>query len=785
VARHVLAGGPLAAARSISRKAAILAAALSIVVAPSATAATPPTPFALEDGLGYYHPVSPQRVKDTRTGAPIGQQASIQVTVSGVAGVPGTAVAVVVNVTAVKPTKGTYLTVYPNGEPRPTASNLNVPAGATIANLVVAKIGTNGKIKIYNNSGNTDVVVDIAGWYDDVLRPFPGPHANGARFTPISPFRARDTRTTATPIGPGQSFAVDVTGVGTVGGKVPASGVRAVVVNITAVSPTRGTFLTAYPDGEARPLASNLNAPAGKNVPNLAIVKVGANGNIRIYNNSGSTHVIVDIAGWYGAHSTTLGGGEFTANSPFRVADTRPGSPIGPKSTATLTIGGAADVPKSGAAAVVLNLTAVKPTRSTYLTVHPSGEPRPVASNLNVAAGETRPNLVVVKVGADGKIKIYNNSGSVDVVVDVLGWYVRDGETADTPFDSAGGPPFGTVSLAGEPEGRSLAPDALPAASFANPMSPEETAGFWTADRISEIMGQAVPMALPERGPSGLQPSAVGSGEELWLHDHGYFDEGDQHLPVGRIIFRIPLNHTDIRGEAVPAGYYSCSGTLVARNVVLTAAHCVVSRAQSGENIWFDQFLFIPGQYAGTAPRGNWTSWLNSWAPGDEDGPWFTWVTNGEDGEVGNFWPADYAFLEFGTQSGDYPGDVAGYLPMDIPPWGTWVQDVGYPAGGGYSTYCTKAGSPTNVCYPFMTWSYFQEYFEHQDGWFEVGLGSWMTGGSSGGPMLSMQGETFYVSSVNSNGLSVFIDGVEWGYNMWGPWFNSITFDIYEAIAIP
>ena len=51
--------------------------------------------------------------------------------------------------------------------------------------------------------------------------------------------------------------------------------------------------------------------------------------------------------------------------------------------------------------------------------------------------------------------------------------------------------------------------------------------------------------------------------------------------------------------------------------------------------------------------------------------------------------------------------------------------------------------------------------------------------------MLSVQGETFAVSSVNSNGMAWVEDGVVWGFNMWGPWFNSVTFDIYNEIALP
>ena len=73
--------------------------------------------------------------------------------------------------------------------------------------------------------------------------------------------------------------------------------------------------------------------------------------------------------------------------------------------------------------AVVLNVTVTNPTAVSYLTVYPSGTTRPLASDLNYAGGQTIPNLVVVKLGADGTISLYNNRGSADVVIDVAGWY--------------------------------------------------------------------------------------------------------------------------------------------------------------------------------------------------------------------------------------------------------------------------------------------------------------------------------------------------------------------------
>ncbi len=73
--------------------------------------------------------------------------------------------------------------------------------------------------------------------------------------------------------------------------------------------------------------------------------------------------------------------------------------------------------------AVVLNVTVTGPTGAGYVTVWPDGVTRPGTSDLNFVGGQTIPNLVVVQVGSNGKVDVYNSFGSTNVVIDVMGWY--------------------------------------------------------------------------------------------------------------------------------------------------------------------------------------------------------------------------------------------------------------------------------------------------------------------------------------------------------------------------
>jgi hypothetical protein len=113
------------------------------------------------------------------------------------------------------------------------------------------------------------------------------------------------------------------------------------------------------------------------------------------------------------------------------------GTGTGPLETAAtlkVRVAGRGGVPLSGVDAVAINVTATSPTARSFLTVWPTGKSRPNASNLNVAAGQTVPNFVMVKVGTGGQISIFNHRGTVDVIVDVVGWFPTGGSyTALTP----------------------------------------------------------------------------------------------------------------------------------------------------------------------------------------------------------------------------------------------------------------------------------------------------------------------------------------------------------------
>jgi hypothetical protein len=256
-------------------------------------------------------------------------------------------------------------------------------------------------------------------------------------FTPLVPTRILDTRTSLGghpgKLGPGQSLSQQITGQG----GVPAHGVGSVVVNVSVTEPTAPSHLTVWPSGNPMPLSSNLNYVPGQTVPNLVTVGLGADGAVLVYNNAGSTHVIVDVVGYYAGATGNLGS-RFRGLDPTRLFDTRNGS--GGVPDASLTSGqilafevtGKGGVPATGVTSVVMNVTVTEPTSSGFVTVYPDGGATPTASNLNFVAGLTAPNLVVVKVPASGVVDFYhfsNFGGRTHLLADVVGYYDDDRST--------------------------------------------------------------------------------------------------------------------------------------------------------------------------------------------------------------------------------------------------------------------------------------------------------------------------------------------------------------------
>ncbi len=377
------------------------------------------------DAAGSFAPLAPSRILDTRVGngatGPVPANSTVQLQVSGRGGVPAVGVAaVVLNVTASQPQSSGYLTVYPGGGSRPTASNINFPAGGTVANLVTVELSSTGTVSITNtSSGSTQIIADVEGYF------LPGWVSAPGSFVPLSPARVLDTRSNLGATGPvaaNSTVHLQVTGKG----GVPMSGVGAVVLNVTVTTPRAGGYLRVYPDSATVPTSSNVNFTAGQTVANQVVVKVSSAGKVAITNtSSGTVQIIADVSGYY---LNTLAG-SFVPLSPTRVLDTRSnigaGGPVAANSTIRVQISGKGGVPASGAMAVVLNVTVTSPQKNGFLTVYPDSTTTPNASTLNFAAGQTVPNLVTVKLSSAGKVAITNTSGgTVQVIADVSGYYV-------------------------------------------------------------------------------------------------------------------------------------------------------------------------------------------------------------------------------------------------------------------------------------------------------------------------------------------------------------------------
>jgi SpoIID/LytB domain protein len=246
--------------------------------------------------------------------------------------------------------------------------------------------------------------------------------ASPSRFQPITPLRVLDTRngtgTLAAPLAAGCTIAVSVAGVT----GVPATGLAAVAVNVTATAARAPGYLTVYPCGQPLPLASSVNYGEGVDVANMTDVRVGTGGQICIYTLS-TVDVVVDVLGWFGDSAAD----GFEPMTPTRALDTRNGT--GPPA-GRVPAGGAlafsmidAGVP-ADAAGVLLNAAATEPVAPGYLTVFPCGVAPPLASTLNYGTGRTVANQAATPIGAGAQVCVASFA-STHVVADVLGWFGR------------------------------------------------------------------------------------------------------------------------------------------------------------------------------------------------------------------------------------------------------------------------------------------------------------------------------------------------------------------------
>jgi alpha-tubulin suppressor-like RCC1 family protein len=413
-----------------SRLRGVVALLVSWVVVGVLASLAPVSASAVVTTPGGLTSLSPSRLLDTRigVGAPksaVAAGGTVGLQVTGRGGVPASGVsAVVLNVTVTAPAKPGYITVFANRTLRPGASNLNFVAGQTVANLVIAQVGQYGRVNLYNGStGTVQLIADVSGYY------LAGTPIASGTFQPLPPSRVLDTRTgTGAPkaaVAAGGTVALQILG----RGGVPA-GASVVVLNVTVTAPAKPGYLTVYGEGTTRPTASNLNFVAGQTVPNLVIAQTGPTGKVVLYNGStGTVQLVADVAGYY-LFGMASAEGTFRSLAPYRVLDTRdgvgaPDAAVVAAGTVHLKVTDRGGVPAFGVSAVVLNVTATAPARAGYTTVYADLMPRPTASNLNFATGQTVPNLIIAPVGTNGTVDLFNGgSGTVQLIADVAGYYL-------------------------------------------------------------------------------------------------------------------------------------------------------------------------------------------------------------------------------------------------------------------------------------------------------------------------------------------------------------------------
>ena len=343
-----------------------------------------------------------------------GSELVLQVT--GRAGVPADAQAVVVNLTAIRPTEGGFVTVHPCLFNPTLTSSLNFRVSADTGNEIVVDLDDEGRICLFVQ-GVTDLALDLVGYV---------PAAS--LYRTIRPSRLLDTRATGITIDrrfqnggrleAGSRLELDVRGRAGI-----SSDAVAVVVNVTAVKPGRKGFLTVHPCLEAVPNAASLNYQVGVVRGNEIVAQLSSQGTICVFT-SESTELVVDVVGEVTSENT------YRPVAPARIVETRTGSAtidgrfdaVGARPAngiLRVVAGGRAGVPSS-ARGVVVNATVVVPENRGYLTVwNCEGDP-PLAASLNHVLGEVVGNELVIDLER-GEFCVFTSVGT-HLTLDVVGY---------------------------------------------------------------------------------------------------------------------------------------------------------------------------------------------------------------------------------------------------------------------------------------------------------------------------------------------------------------------------
>ncbi len=394
-------------------------------------------------GLMYYPLARPVRLLDTRPGAspnacvqpntPIQANTPFTLPARGTCEglvIPANATTITGNVTTVQ-SGGGFLTLYPSDAPRPTVANTNYLPNEILNNAFTVGVGANdGAIKIFVTS-NTDVVIDVTGYYAPVS-------TLGLYFHPLpKPIRLLETRqnqpgcvTTNTPLQAGSTRTQ--TGVITCDGVTIPSDALALVGNATTVDPAGEGFLTLYTANATQPFVSSSNFVTGQIMNAPFTVGLSPSGDFKIYTTR-TTNLVVDITGYYSSQVSGINGQGllFTSlGSPLRLLDTRPGEPGCYTPGAPMNSGQVYTQQTQSACtnliptarALIGNATVVNPAGLGFLTFWPSNANQPLIATSNYTAGQIFNRYFKIGLAPDGSFKRFSLQ-TTHLVLDISGFF--------------------------------------------------------------------------------------------------------------------------------------------------------------------------------------------------------------------------------------------------------------------------------------------------------------------------------------------------------------------------
>ncbi|CAA9216174.1 MAG: Beta-galactosidase [uncultured Corynebacteriales bacterium] len=291
-----------------------------------------------------------------------------------------------------------------------TATDYRTPGSAPVVAMT-----TDGRPYAVDREGPWVAGVDATGRVRVTLVPGPGVPPVASRYVPVEPYRLLDTRTTGGAVAAGADRSVPVTG-------APA-GTTAVAVSVTVTGPTAASWLAVYPDGRYGG-SSTVNFAAAATETTHAVVPV-RDGRIALRVGAGTAHAVLDVVGFH-LQVVPEPSGELATVAPYRLFDSRTGTPLVAGSPRTVAVTGLPAVPW----AVALNVTVTQPAAAGSLSVGGgSGTP---PTTVSFPAGRSTAAMTVVRP-ANGNLVLTLSGGGAGahVLLDVTGYASNSGTIDD------------------------------------------------------------------------------------------------------------------------------------------------------------------------------------------------------------------------------------------------------------------------------------------------------------------------------------------------------------------